>query len=151
MTNSYKFGNGRLILGTGPLNVTAQVRKCQVTPSEAVSTIDAIPLLDDSEIPKEEEAEYSYVLEGTLLQDLAVAGVIEWSWNHAGTEQQFEFVPDLPADRGVSGTLYPVPLVIGGEVTKPRNRPTSDFTWRIKGAPVFGVYDPVDDEVTEDV
>lgn len=151
MTSSYKFGNGKLILGTGPGAIQAQTTACQVNISENVSTIDAIPLLNNTEIPKEEEAEFAYVLAGSLLQDLAAAGVVDFSWANAGAEIDVVFVPDTPSARGVEGIIYMVPLTIGGEVTKPRNRPKSDFSWRFKGTPIFGVYDPVGDEVTEDV
>lgn len=151
MTTSYKFGNGRLLLGNGPLNVTGQVRACAVEPSESVSTIEAIPLLDNTEIAKEEQAEYSFVLTATLLQDLSAAGVIEWSYDHAGQAQDFVFIPDLPTDRGFQGTCYPVPIKVGGEVTKPRNRPQSDISWRIQGTPLFGDYNAVDDDVEDEV
>lgn len=156
MTSSYKFGNGKLLLGDTPLNITSQMRSVSVTPKEEVKTTDAIPLLDNTEIPEEEEATYKYTLSGKLLQDLAVGGIIDWSYDNKGTEQAFLFVPDLPSLRGVAGICYPVPLVVGGEVTKPRSRPESDFEWRIKGDPVFGVFDPgsagdADDEVNEDV
>lgn len=150
-TNSYKFGNGRLILGDGPLNVTAQMRAVSIDTSENVQTIDAIPVLDDTEIPEEEEATYKRTLSGQFLQDLTLAGVIDWSWENEGTEQPFVFVPDLVIDRGFEGVLVPVGLKVGGEVTKPKNRPVSDFTWRIIGKPQFGTYDSVDDEVDEDV
>lgn len=152
-TNSYKYGNGTLLLGSTPLDVTAQMTKCSVQAKENVETIDAIPVLDNTEIPEEESATYDWTLSGSLLQDLAAAGVIDWSWENAGTEQAFVFVPHNPALRGVEGTLIVAPLTIGGEVTKPATRPQSDFEWRIKKGttPVFGIYDPVDDSVEEDV
>lgn len=158
MTNSYKFGNGKLYLGAAnALNVTAQMTKASVQAKENVDTIDAIPVLDNTEIPEEEEVTYDWTLSGSLLQDLAAAGVIDWSWENAGTEQPFIFVPDAPSLRGVKGTVIPAPLMVGGEVTKPRNRPQSDFEWRIKKGttPIFGVFDPgsagaTDDDVDED-
>lgn len=149
-TSSYKFGNGKLILGTGPGAIQAQVTACQVTPSESVNTIEAIPLLDNTEIPKEEEAEYSYVLSGKLLQDLTAAGIIDFSWENAGVEIDVVFVPDIAAARGVEGVIVMAPLTIGGEVTKPKNRPQSDFSWRFVGTPIFGVYSAIGDTVTED-
>jgi hypothetical protein len=155
VTNSYKYGNGLLILGAVPLDVTAQMTKLSVQASESVETIDAIPVLDNTEIPEEEEATYKFTISGTLLQDLAAAGVLNWSWANKGTQQAFIFVPDNPTLRGVEGILVPQPLTIGGEVTKPKNRPTSDFEWRIIGTPIFGVFDPggaghLDDDVDED-
>lgn len=155
--NSYKLTDGVLLLGTAPLDVSAQITSIKLTPSENVETIDAIPVLSGEEIPEEEEVDHTYVLEGTFLQDLAVAGIIEYSWNNKGEWRDFVFVPNGPADRGVSGQVRIAPLAIGGDVTKPANRPTSDFTWKARGAtvslpdPIFGVYDEVDDEVSEDV
>jgi hypothetical protein len=152
-TQSYKYGNGTLLLGTAPLDVTAQMTKASVQAKENVDTIDAIPVLDGTEIAEEEEVTYDWTLSGSLLQDLTAAGVVDWSWEEAGNEHPFVFVPHNPALRGVSGTVIVAPLTIGGEVTKPRNRPQSDFEWRIKKGttPIFGVYDPIEDDVEEDV
>lgn len=156
MTSSFKMGDGLLLLGSTPLNVTAQMRACSVVPKEEVKSTDAIPLLDNTEIPEEEEALIKFTLSGKLLQDLAAAGVIDWSWDHDGnTEEPFIFVPHNPALRGVEGVCYPTPIVIGGDVNKPRTRPESDFEWRCKGTPIFGVFDPggaghADDDVDED-
>lgn len=152
-TQSYKYGNGKLILGAGgSLEITAQLTKCSIQAKENVETIDAIPVLDDTEIEEEEEVTFDWTISGSLLQDLAAAGVVDWSWENAGTEQPFVYVPDLPSDRGVEGVIKSVtPLTLGGEVTKPKNRPQSDFEWRVKRTPIFGVYDSVDDSVDEDV
>lgn len=147
-TESYRVGPGVLILGAGPLAIQKQLTSCKVTPSEAVTTSDPEPVLDGTEIPGDEDARYSFTLSGTLLQDLTVAGVVEWTWNHAGEDQPFTFVPNAALERGVTGIFVPVPLSIGGDV---KARAKSDFEWRIKGTPVFGEYDPVEGDVTEDV
>lgn len=158
MTQSYKFTNGKLFLGAANAKaIQTQLTKCSVQAKENVDTTDAIPVLDNTEIPEEEEVTYDWTLSGSVLQALAAAAIIDWSWENAGTEQPFIFVPDVVSLRGVKGTVIPAPLTIGGEVTKPRNRPQSDFEWRIKKGttPIFGVYDPgsagdSDDDVDED-
>lgn len=151
-TNSYKLGNGKLLLGTGSgFDVTGQLRACQVDTSEEVKTADAIPLLDNTEIAEEEEATFKHVLKGKFLQDLAANGIVDYSWEHMGEQINVRYVPHLPAERGVEGVIVMVPLTIGGEVTKPRTRPESDFEWRFVGTPIFGTYDPVDSDVDEDV
>lgn len=131
---SYKLGPGTLTLGSGPLAVEGQLTNCRVTPSESVTSTDAIKVLSGEELAGDDTATYTYALEGTLLQDLDTAGVIDWSWDNKGTEQSFTFTPNTVEAATVSGTLTPVPLAIGGDVA---SRPTSDFTWRIKGTPTF--------------
>lgn len=145
---SYKINEGTLILGTTPLDVTAQVTSFKVSASEEVTSTDAIPVLSGEEIAAEEEASNKFALEGNLLQDLSVAGVVAWSWANAGTWQPFVFVPNNALDRAVGGLCCPVPLEIGGDV---KARGTSDLTWRIQGTPVFGAYDEINDEVDPDV
>lgn len=146
---SYKMGPGTLLLGTAPLDISAQITQCVVTPSESVTEGDLINVLSGEKLQDDDEVKISFKLGATLLQDLTAAGVVDWSWDHDGTtEEPFVFVPNDELERGISGTCFPVPIAIGGEVKK---RPTSDIDWRVKGTPVFGVYDPVEDEVTEDV
>lgn len=135
MIKSYKLGPGTLTLGAVPLNISAQLTSAKVNPSEAVTTTDAIKVLSGEELAGEDTATYSFTLEGTLLQDLDTAGVVDWSWENMGTEQAFTFTPNTVEAATVTGTLTPVPLVIGGDVSGPR--PTSDFVWRIKGTPTF--------------
>lgn len=157
-TQSYKFGvAGKLFLGTAnAFDVSAQMKACQVQAKENVKTVDAVPVMDGTEIAEEEDVTFDWTLSGTFLQDLAAAGCVDWSWLNAGAEKAFMFIPDAPSLRGAKGTIKSVvPLTLGGEATKPKNRPTSDFEWRIKGTPTFGVYNPgsagnTDDTVTED-
>lgn len=145
---SYKVGPGKLILGTTPLEVEGQVTSMAVEPAEESSSTDAIPVLSGEEIAAEEDVSYVFTLVGNLLQDLAAAGVIAWSWANAGTWQPFVYVPNLAADRAVGGLCRPVPIKIGGDV---KARGTSDISWKIQGTPVFGAYDEINDEVDPDV
>lgn len=142
MIETYDLFDGTLTLGTAgtALAVSSQVRACTLTPTENVTTREAIPVLSGEEIPETSSETYSYVLGGTFLQDLAESGVIDWSWQHKGTPQAFNFVPNTAQGRKVSGILKPVPLVIGGDVQKPGagDPPTADFSWRCVGEPDFG-------------
>lgn len=131
-TRSYKVGPGTLELGAGPLAVEGQFSNVAVNWSEAVKTTDDIDLLDGSTLDGDENPSYAATLTGTLVQDLAAAGVIEWSWTNKGTEQPFTFVPNTVEGREVSGTLIPVPITIGGDA---KVTATAQITWRIKGDP----------------
>ena len=131
---SYKLGPGELELDT--LDVSLQVVGCQVNPTENVSTTDAIPTLGGEELPSEDVASYTYSLSGQLLQDISLAGVVDWSWANEGEEVPFRFVPSTAEGREVTGVLRVVPLTIGGPEVK--RRPTSDFDWKCIGKPVLG-------------
>lgn len=133
--NSYKMGPGTFTLGAGPLAASAQVTKMRVVPAEEVKSTDAIPVLSGEEIPAEEDASVRFTLEGSFLQDIAVAGVVDYTWGHSGEEVAFSYEPSTIAGATVTGTVRVVPLVIGGDEMK--QRPASDFTWRIIGTPDF--------------
>lgn len=154
---TYTIGPGKLLLGPDPeFDVSGQVRNARVEPSESVTTREAIGVLSGEELPKVDSAEYAYVLAGTMLQSLVADGVIDWSWEHAGEEVPFVLVPNTAAARGVKGVVRVAPLTIGGDVPAPSARttadpPATDFSWGIVGTPIFGVYDPLDDSVDEDV
>lgn len=135
---SFKMGPGTLTLGAGGdlLDVSCQLTNARVEPSEDVEKNAAVPVLCGEELPEEESATYSFRLKGTVLQDLAAAGVCDWTLEHRGEEVAFEFVPNTVAARQVTGTVRIAPIVIGGEVSKTK-RPTSDLDFKIIGDPVF--------------
>lgn len=136
--SSRKLGPGQLELGAAALEVNAQLTGCKVTPSENVSTTEAIKVLSGDQLDGDDTVTHAFVLEGNFLQDdPGVASVVDWSWANAGTEQDFRFVPSDAGTREVSGTLVPVPLAVGGDEVDARM--TADFTWRIKGTPDMGV------------
>lgn len=153
---TFTMGPGKLKLGTlGVFDVSGQARNVRIEPSESVNSREAIGVLSGEELPKVETAEYAYVLAGQYLQSLVAGGVIDWSWENAGQETDFLFVPNNAALRAVKGITIPVPLTLGGEIPAPSvaasaDPPVADFSWRIKGTPVFGIYDPLDDSVDED-
>lgn len=133
-----KLGPGSLTLGTGALEVNAQLTACQVNPTENVEETETIRVLSGETVDGTETATYAFTLSGSFLQDLGdVASVVAWSWTNMGTEQSFVFVPNTAAAQEVTGTLVPVPLTIGGDEVE-AGPMSSDFTWRIKGTPEFG-------------
>lgn len=136
--NSRQLGPGTLTLGAAALAVESQLTKAKVTPSEEVETAERVKVLSGESKGGATSASYTFVLEGTFLQDdPGVASVVDWSWDNMGTEQPFVFVPNTAGAREVTGTLVPVPLAIGGdEVDGPDM--ASDFTWRIIDTPVQG-------------
>jgi hypothetical protein len=133
--NSYKLGPGSFTIGTTPLDVSCQVTTLSINPTENVTTEDAVHVLCGETLPASDTVDYSFTVSGTVLQDLAAAGVVDYTWTNMGDEVPFEFVPSTADARSVTGTCRLVPLTIGGEVT---TRPTSDFEWAIIGTPVFG-------------
>lgn len=136
---SYKMGPGTLTFGAGGdlLDLSLQVTNCRIEPAENVKSTDAVPVLGGDEIPAEESADLRYRLKGNVIQDLAAAGVCDWTWQHAGEEHPFTFVPNTAAAREVEGTIRIVPLIIGGDVSK-TDRPRSDFDYAVIGVPTFG-------------
>lgn len=129
---SHKLGPGQLELGAVPLEVNAQLTGCKIVPAESVESGDVIKVLSGEELAAEDDVTYTYSLQGTLLQDLAAAGVVDWSWVNKGTWQPFRFVPNDAAAREVSGEVRPVPLQIGGDEVDARM--TSEFTWVARGS-----------------
>lgn len=132
--NSYKMGPGTLELGSGPLDVSMQVTSFTVEASEKVTEEDDIDVLSGDVLEGVDEVSYDYRVKGTLLQDLAAAGVVAWSWTNKGTSQAFTFIPSTAADRQVTGFLRPVPLKIGGDA---KVRAVSEVDWACIGEPDF--------------
>lgn len=146
MINFYELYEGTLELGAAgtALAVSSQVRNVTVEPSENVTTRAAIPVLSGEEIPESSAETFSFVVKGTFIQDLAAGGVVDWSWQNAGTPQAFRLVPTTAGAREVVGVLKPVPLIIGGDVARPgeADPPEAAFTWRCVGTPTFDAVGP---------
>ena len=132
---SHKLGPGVLTIGAGPLDVSAQVTKCIISPEESVDTVDAIDVLSGEQLAAEDTASLKWKLDATFLQDdLAVANFVAYTWANALTNVAFKFIPNNSITRKVTGTLRVVPLAIGGDVKK---RNTSDWSVAIIGTPVL--------------
>lgn len=132
---SHKLGPGVLTIGAGPLDVSAQVTKCIISPEESVDTVDAIDVLSGEQLAAEDTASLKWKLDATFLQDdLAVANFVSYTWANALTNVAFKFIPNNSIARKVTGTLRVVPLAIGGDVKK---RNTSDWSVSIIGTPAI--------------
>lgn len=129
---SYKLGPGTLTLGATPLDVSAQISNARVDWSESVTKGEDRDLLNGETLRGDENATYSAVLAGSLVQDPYAGGVLDYTWTHKGEEVPFSFEPSTAVGTTVTGVLVPVPLTFGGDA---KTRPTADFTFRIIGDP----------------
>jgi hypothetical protein len=92
-------------------------------------------MLCGDDLPSEENVSLTWKLVGTIQQDLATGGVVDYSWINAGDEVAFVFVPNTTAGRQVTGVARVAPIKVGGEV---KTRPASDIEWSVIGTPVLG-------------
>lgn len=131
--DAQKLGPGTLHIGTGPLAVEQQLTAAKLVPTENVETEDAIFVLSGDTLAETSTATITWTFQGTFLQTLTTAGVVAYSWAHAGETIGCVFEPN---DGGSSFDfdVIMVPLQVGGDEVK--KRMTSDFTWRVEGTPV---------------
>jgi hypothetical protein len=131
---TYQLGPGTLTLGSGALEVNAQVSKCELNVKENVTDFGTKPVkVLSGEVRAtvvDEFIEFSFTLDATLFQDLAASGAVAWSWEHAGTEQPFTFTPNTALGASYEGTIKPVPINVGGDVGPDA---TADISWRGNG------------------
>lgn len=126
-------------LGPGTLSVGATGTEvdfsCQVTAatvSADVNADDPTTVLCGDSVPGART--YAWHIAGTLYQDYgAPAGIVEYSWDHAGEEVPFTFEPSTDVGLTVTGNLILDPLSIGGD--EAGGNMTSDFDWSIVGTP----------------
>lgn len=136
MTDSYRQGPGTLTLGTDPddLEFSMQLTNCRVEPSENVTAGDVLKLLNGEDLRDDDQVDYTFTLAGTAVQDLVADGITDYTWQNAGVEVAFVFVPRTSRVASVSGTVRIAPITIGGDNAK---RNTADFSWAIIGTPEF--------------
>lgn len=135
--NAYKVGPGTFTLGAGPLAVSSQVTSMSVVFSEKVKETDPVPVLSGEELPGSSSASLTFRLKGKLLQDLAAAGIVDYSYTNAGETVVFNYVPNTAEDRKVSGYVRVIPITIGGDVSTTESA-QSDIDWTGIG----GIGDP---------
>ena len=135
-TDSYKLGPGTLTLtaGVDVMELNVQTTNARIEPAENVTEGEDLNLLDGSTLAGDDDVSFSYVLAGTMVQDLNDTGVTAWTWDHKGETVTFDFVPVTTRVASVTGDCVVVPVQIGGDV-KVRN--TADFSFRVVGDPVF--------------
>lgn len=134
---SYKVIEGTLSIGAGPIAVSSQVTSVELIPSEKVKETDPIPVLSGEELAGDSSTTISHRLKFTLFQDLRAAGIVAYSFAHAGEEVAATFVPTGDEDHAASLAMVVVvvPIKIGGKVDK-TGRASSDCDWRVIGDPV---------------
>lgn len=134
---SYVVQEGTLTLGPVPgggasvTNATAQVESVAVDWSEDVA--DDRPTLSGESLAG--KAKYTATLGGTVIQDLTVGGLTEFTWTNKGKIVPFTLVPSGAAARAITGDVRISPLKVGGDVEE---EPSSDFEWGCIGEPVLG-------------
>lgn len=131
-------GPGTLTIGpagAGQLIAQAQVRAARVIPTENVTRTDEKPVLSGEKLAASESATYSYTLQVTFIQDASLNGIIDYSYDNAGTTKVFVFKPANAAAAQVAGSLRVVPIEFGGDVNDPS--PESQVTFAIIGTPAF--------------
>lgn len=135
-TETYKVRDGLFTVGAGDTAFAQQVREMSVDPSEQVESEDDIEVLDGSTIEGEDEVTHDYTLTAKILQDLAAAGFVAWSYANKGTWQPFTFQPRGDVARAVTGEVRVIPIKIGGAV---KSRAESDLSWSARDV-AFGDY-----------
>lgn len=134
---SYTLGPGTLEFDDGaPFDVSLQVTACKIVPSESVTTTEAKKVLGGGELPARDSASYSYSLQGSFLQDLAAAGIVDWSWTNEGQTVDFTFIPSAAEARKWTGQVRVVPLQVGGDDID--TEPESEFEWKCITKPTPG-------------
>src|SRR5688572_27784773 len=130
---SYTMGPGTLSLGTDPadLDVSCQVKAFRVECSENVKKTDPQPMLCGEDKTTKDKVTREWKVTGKILQDLAAAGVVDYTWTNAGDTLAFLFIPSTAAGRQVTGVARLVPISVGGDSG---SDPDSDITWVAGGA-----------------
>lgn len=135
----HKLGPGVLTLGdAGVMDASCQLQNGEVAWDKDEE--DPVTVLCGDVIPG--AVTYTATFSGTMVQDLADDGIVEWTWDNKGTEQDFVYVPNDTAAKQVSGTLIVDPLTVGSTEDFGATM-TSDFEWTIVGEPTLGAYTPV--------
>lgn len=138
MIETTRIGPGTLTVGAAPLAIQQQCKSATLVPSENVQAdnADAVEVLSGEILAPDDTGEtvtFDYELRASLYQDLRESGIVAWSWENAGTEQPFTYVPNTGLGASFTGTLKPVPIQVGGDVG---SKGEADVVWRIVGTPV---------------
>lgn len=131
---STNLGPGTLQIGaTGTeIDFSCQVNNARIATDK--SQDDAQTKLCGTQTPG--RITYVHSLTGNLDTDITEQdGIFKFSWDHAGEQVPFEFVPNTVAGTAASGTLVIDPLDFGAdEYGAPLD---SDFEWTVIGKPTF--------------
>lgn len=130
-----RFGPGLFKLGTAPgTDYSCQVQSLALTVNKDEG--DTIQTLCGDSVPG--SLTYDYSLEGTVLQDLAIAaGLAKYTWTNKGLAVPFEFTPTTAAITKVAGTVVVDPISIGTSDGAVGDILTSDIDWAVVGTPTI--------------
>jgi hypothetical protein len=128
-----RFGPGTLKLGTTPgTDFSCQVQSMGLNVEKDQG--DTIVVLCGDSVPG--GITYTYVLAGTVLQDLITAGLSEYSWTNAGKTVDFDFTPLTGAtSQKVVGKIVMDPISIGTSDGEFGDVMTADVEWSCVGKP----------------
>lgn len=126
-----RLGTGTLTLGSGPLDVSAQVKSitvfCEVDQDDPVYVLSG-DLVQDPAI-------YTWKVRGTVLLDPGTGGIGELCEDNAGTSTAFSLTTNTTGGVTVAGNVYPQPLDIGAD--EYGNLLESDFEWTFVAKPTI--------------
>ena len=125
-----RFGPGTVTLGSAPLDISCQVLSGGIVNSHSES--DPVQVLGDCEIPGQVTTVTN--LELSILADPVEDGVTAWSWANHGTEQAFEYTPNIADGATFTGTVLITRLDFRAD--ERGGLLTSDAAWRCVGNPV---------------
>lgn len=125
---SFKVYGGTLTLGAADLAVSAQILSAAVVPAEKVKETDPEPVLSGEELPGSSSATITARLKGKVVQDAKAAGLVAYSYAHAGEIVEFNYTPNTGESPSITGYVRMVPFQIGGDVSK-TDRAKADFDW----------------------
>lgn len=125
-------GPGQLTFGkSSTKDFSAAVKSIEITPE--LKDDGGIALLN-GDTTYESDATFG-TLTAEFYQDYTLDGLVNWTWQNAGTEQPFTFVPLTTGTTKVTGTVKIAPVKIGGAIKK-ANTTTLTFTI-VKALPVM--------------
>jgi hypothetical protein len=125
---SFKVYEGTLTIGAADLAVSAQILSAAVVPSEKVKETEPEPVLSGDEIPGGSSASVTARFKGKVVQDAHAAGLVAYSYTHAGEVVEFTYTPNTGESPTLTGFVRMVPFQIGGDVSK-TDRAKADFDW----------------------
>lgn len=135
---SQKLGPGELLIGETGTELDLSAQMTAVTIVWENDEGDAVNVLSGESLPGDDN--FSASLEGTVMQDMSAAGVIDWTWSNKGRVVPIVFRPTGDTAK-VAGRVKVLPVDLGGEVNI---KNTSDLTWTFVGEPTFT---PITDDV----
>lgn len=130
---STRFGPGTFKLGTAPgTDYSCQVQSMGLNPEKDEG--DAIQTLCGDSVPG--AINYTYKLDGVLLQDYATGGITQYAWTNRAKAMPFEFTPNTAATAKWAGTVVVDPMAVGTSDGTLGDVLTADISWSVVGEPV---------------